>query len=305
MDNPTNSAPDTDLAKIQEMTGINEGSSENLEDVPETPEAKPEEKPEVKAEEVKPEEAPKEKEEGEDEKEQVRSERPNRSDRPLKAVFTQIKELRDAQKQILDRLNATPAEKKDASEVLDEVVRDIADRRNLDAEGLKEILEAAEKRVMKNLEDKGLLKKDLTPDILEKLKLLDTIEAKQKEEAEKLHDQQEWLAFLPELQKQFPNASAKEFVDAQKLMDELAHTKEFHDKELDYVLYKNRDKFAAILKVAKGTKAGETSTREIGEEDTGEKKELDLDPENITPEKMKRFQDEMVHSNDDGIIRIS
>lgn len=292
MEQPNDSGTGADLAKIQEMTGIMEGSEEKSEDTPveKTPETKPEEKAEPKPDEGKEKAEAKREVKGE-EKLAPKADTPDKNEsRPLRAVFSQIKDLRSDLNKLVEAMKTTPSEKKEVTQVLDDAVKDIAERRNLDAEGLAEILAEAEKRTMKKLEDQGLLKKDLAPELQEKLKLLDSIEAKQKEEAIALKDKEEWLAFVPDLQKQYPNATPALLADAQKLMDELAHSKDFHDKELDYVLYKNRSKFDTILKVAKGSKAGESVSKDMAADDVDDDIEIDMDPENMTPEKMARFQ---------------
>ena len=302
-----NQAQDAQYADILERTGIEDGSvdGQNIDlNAPESAEseAKEESKPEeTKAEEVKEtkaEDKSEEEDEAEDE-EPVSSPRPIKSERPLKAVFSQLKELRAELAEF--KKSATTSEKSVVS-TIDSAVQEIANKRNLDPEGLAEILDAAEQKVMKKLEADGLLKKDLAPDIIEKLKVLDKIQEEQKMKAEQIRDEQEWISILPDLQKQYPNAPANLLADAKKLMLEMAHTKAFHDKELDYVLYKNKEKFDSLLKVAKAKKSGETASKEFSKEDTGEEEDIDLDPENITPEKMKRYQNKKFGIKDDITI---
>ncbi len=275
------------------MTGIQEGSEDvqtiDLNEPKEEPKAEPESKPvEPKAEEAKEPEAKdkgEEDDDSQDDDEPVSSSRSVKESRPLKAVFSQLKELRAE----LAQLRTTPAEKA-VVKTINATVEEIAERRNLDAEGLTEIIELAKTQVMKDMEEKGLLKKDMDPTILEKLKVLDKIQEEQAEKAEQIHDEQEWMSVLPTLQKTYPNAPANLLADAKKTLLEIAHTKEFHDKDMDYVAFKAKDKLDAILKVAKAHKAGESASKEFTPEDSGEEEDIDLDPENITPEKMKRYQ---------------
>lgn len=293
MDNPNNQ---DSLADIQERTGIMEGSDESIqvEEITEKEsESKAEEKPKAETEEVKAKSEPKDEDKDEDEESTVRTIRPT-SDRPLKALFTQIKEVRADIAEI--KKNATPAQKAEIKEV-DDSLAALAEKRGLDAEGLAEIGEVLQSKILKHLEESGKLKNDLPKEIQDKLKLLDKLEAESKVKEEISHFNNEWTNLLPDIQKQFPNASQNELKEAKKIMDELAHSKDFHDKDLDYVLFKNQDKFSAILKVAKGKKAGETASKEI--ESSDDEEDIDLDPENMTPEKMKRYQNRKLSIKDD------
>ena len=265
--------------KAEDLTGMGIPVSE-FEDSIQPAETEAKTKAESKAaDEAKPKEETKV-----DVKEEVKAEdnRPARSERLSRALFTQIKELRDE----IKSLKSSPA-KEEAKQVIDKLT-DIASRRQLDAEGLKEIGEAIREQVFNELEKSGKFNKDLPTEITEKLKLLDTIQADRKVQEEVLHFEKEWQSLTPELQKQYPNAKATELSEAKKLLDELGHSKEFHDKDLDYVVYKNRSKFDALLKVAKNTKSGETTSKQI--EDYNDDEDIDLDPENMTPDKMKAYQ---------------
>ena len=275
---------------ILERTGIMEDSEIQIEDTPVTPEVKPTEEQKGTTEEVKPEVKPEEKPKGENEDEPVKPTRSTNSDRPLKALFTQIKEIRADIASI--KKGATPAEKAEIKAV-DDALGAVATKHNLDAEGLAEIAKVLESNIMKNLEDSGKLK--VSPEVQNKLDELDRILTERSAQAEQSHFDGEWTKLVPEIQKQFPNASANELAEAKKVMDELSHTKEFHDKDLDYVLFKNQSKFSTILKLAKGKKAGESPAREVEVQEENED-DIDLDPENIDPEKMGRYQKHKIKS---------
>jgi len=303
---------DTELADIQAKSGINEGLDTDI-DLNNPPEEKPAEtKTEDKPEEdkSKDKEKPAETTDKKVAKEEiVTPPKPAKSDRPLKAVFTQLGELRQSIASILEKISATPAEKKETTVIIDDAIKTIAEKQGLDPQGLSEIAAVLQKSILKQLESTGVLKKDLSDDLKEKLKALDTLQASQKAQAEVAQFNTEWGTLLPELSKQFPNAGANELKAARDLMDKLSHDpktggvitdeakKIMKGYPLDYILYQNRKAFEAILKLAKSTKAGETVSKKIvpDEEtkldaDGNPDDDIDLDPERMTPEKMKAYQ---------------
>lgn len=219
-----------------------------------------------------------------------REPRPAKNERPLKALFSQIKELRDE----IKSLKTTPA-KAEVKEAIDEI-ETYAEKHQLDASGLKELSQLIEKNLLGKLEKDGKLSKDLPEEITEKLKILDELQAEKKDKAEKEYFEKEYTKILPEIQKQYPNAKAGELSEAKAVLDELAHSKEWKDKDLDYIIFKNKSKFDTLLKVAKHNKSGETASKQMID-DTEEESEIDLDPENMTPEKAKAFERARLNRN--------
>lgn len=57
----------------------------------------------------------------------------------------------------------------------------------------------------------------------------------------------EFQSAIPQLQKLFPAASQEDINAMKKEIDILAHTSEFHDKEIDYIAFRNQDKLAALI----------------------------------------------------------
>ncbi len=298
---------DTELADIQAKSGINEGTEADIDLNVHPAEKKEEPKAEDKSEEdkSKEEEPPKDPKDldKKGEKAIVRTSKPApQSERPLKAAFKQIGELRESIKQILEKVNATPADKKEVKEVLDDSLKTIAEKYNLDPAVLEEMGSALKTQLLKQLEASGVLKKDMPAELTEKLKALDKLQQDQEEQAQTNQFNTEWNSLLPELGKQFPNASATELSAARDLMEQLAHDpktggviiddtkKIMKGFPLDYILFQNRKAFETILKVVKGKKGAEgagkkiTETESSNENNDGE--DIDLDPENITPEKM-------------------
>ena len=98
----------------------------------------------------------------------------------------------------------------------------------------------------------------------------------------------EWSSFKPVLEKDFPGANPEEIAAAQKLMLKLAHTpgvggRKFTDSDgkekldpypLEYVLFKNRNQFEAIMtkKRVKGMEQGRTQGTTVASNDDASKK---------------------------------
>lgn len=131
---------------------------------------------------------------------------------------------------------------------------------------------------------------NLPKELQDRLKLLDEIEKQQRSSQEAAYFDKEFTAVLPELKRQYPNAGEAEIAEARKLLDRLAHTKEFHKYDLDYILFKRSKDFETILKVAAKAKSGEVGKR-IGAEESFEDKGGDDETieniEDLTPEIIK------------------
>ncbi|MDI6820937.1 MAG: hypothetical protein QMD65_02035 [Patescibacteria group bacterium] len=304
--------PNSTLAKARANMGIEEEDVKDLEE-PQEGKVEKEKQPEPKEEE--PESEPtrtlkEEPEEGESEEESEEEEGKEEGDkstskskiaRPLKALFTQIGELR---KEIAELKKTTP-ETEEIVKEFDDSLKVLADEIGADPESLKKLYGMFQKQFLGELESKGILKKDL-PEVSEKLKLLDNLvkeqESKKSQERqveEVNHFNKEWDELLSALKKQFPFAGAGEYAEARKLMDKLAHSKEggvvvdeknkiLKPYSLDYILFRNKDKFTAILKVASNKKSGEIGGREMG--DVEDEEDIDLDPEKMTPDKWKKHE---------------
>ncbi len=99
-------------------------------------------------------------------------------------------------------------------------------------------------------------------------------------------------------------------------MNEISHSKEggvvvdeknaiLNPYPLDYLLHKNRDKFSAILKIAKTNKSGETGSREVTDfESSTSSDDIDLNPETMNPAKFKEFQKRRVNEYEQEKVEI-
>lgn len=262
-------------------------------------------------EENKDEEDDKEEEKKDDKDSKSKSNHSTKPDRPLRAVFTQMKELRQAISvlpeimETLKTLKANPA--RENSEKVDEVSPEVkAIAEELSKEGFD--TNGVEKLITKVL---SLTKKEtasLPKDLQDKLKLLDEIKAK--DDNSKLADvdaqafNSEWNSILPNLMKQYPNADKKLLDEAKALADTIAHSEKggvkVNDKTikgypLDFIIFQNKKDFDTLLKVSKRGKNIESSNKEFI--DVEDDSDIDLDPSNMTPEKYKRAMNKKVKEN--------
>lgn len=113
---------------------------------------------------------------------------------------------------------------------LEEEVAKLAKDLDFDPDKIKKIIEVARKGMELSAEDK--------------LTLQNIKEQKEVQEQEKIFNE-EWQT-LP-LKEQFPNASKEQLDKAKETMDELAHSEKYHDMDMDYILFKEKDKFSEIL----------------------------------------------------------
>ena len=67
------------------------------------------------------------------------------------------------------------------------------------------------------------------------------------EEASLKQIETEWKAFVPDIEKEFPNANRAQLEQAQQLMTELAESEAYTDKEMGYILWKESEKFTEIF----------------------------------------------------------
>ena len=285
------------MADINEEDGMISDPAEFAKREAERGKEAPEEKPEEPKEEPKPKVEPKVEEKPVEPKKDA--EPPVRGERPAKiepnsaekALFAQIKELREEIKNL--KVPVTAKEEKAVDVALDKALAEIAEKRNLDPEGLSEIANALREDILKNVGKPS----ELPADIQEKLKDLEDLKADkekrdsdQKVKEDTMRFESEWGTLLTDIRRQYPNAGPAELAEAKKQMDEIAHTADFRKYDLDYVLFKNKSVFDTLLKLAKGSKSGEGESKQIVDDDVDEL-EVDLDPDNMNPQTMKVYEE--------------
>jgi hypothetical protein len=148
---------------------------------------------------------------------------------------------RDDLKAKLDALsNAdTPVERQDAKDELEA----FAEKNNLDPQTLKEMRAIFTKDVSPKSDEE---REKALSDLLATKQSLDKI-------VEKQHFEDEFKTIVPTLKTYFPTIGDAELQGVKDELDKLAHSKEWHDKDLDYVLFKNRDKLEKLVSPRKRT----------------------------------------------------
>lgn len=209
----------------------------------------------------------------------------------LKAERKKRKEMQGQIKDIFDAIAELRADRSGTDEdeergELEKEAERLGKELGQDSKALAKVLKATVDLARKEFSGKKLPK-----DLEDKLKLLDKVQAREKEERESSHFNKEWEGLTPALKKRFPNASASMIAEAKKAMDELSHSKKYHRYDLDYILYKEGKRFTTMLKAAPGSRSGEGGKQigagEEGYEETGDSDENLVDIEDMTPEIMR------------------
>lgn len=166
----------------------------------------------------------------------------------------------------------------DATLNLEDDVKALADKLELDPVKTKAIIEMARKGLEPlTAEDKALLedyKKDKET----------RVEEAAKREQEEIF-RTEWDALTPSLKKQFPNATDEQLKAAKDKMDELSHTEKYNLTDLDYVLFKEQKEFGKILFSPK--QATFESARPVNFDESDEFPEFNP---NMTPAQFAAFE---------------
>jgi hypothetical protein len=195
--------------------------------------------------------------------------------RDLDAVTNRLTNLESAGKMTADQ--------KVVAEKVGEVAKAIAAKRGLDPDGLAEIMTEA---IRLAIELTPKQRAELPEDVKNALGAIEKVQADAREKAETIHFEKEWNVTLSKLKKSYPNVDDARLKQAKELMDELSHSKKYHTFELDYILFKNRKKFDAILKGATKPKGGESSARGVVEDE--EAGEVDFTDPDMTPDKLAK-----------------
>jgi len=285
-------------ASVEEETTETEEETETTEETPEEEEKSDEseeeeadEKPAArqKREVAKDEdEEAEESEESDDESEEEESDEEDKPDESTKSKakrtvpYSLLKSSKAKIRDLESQLQEARAAKEDddgSDEEIEEAATKLGEELGLDKAGIKKILETSLKLSSK--------KSALPKDVQEKLKTIDELQAESKQSKEVAHFNKEWESL--DIKKQYPNAPKAALKEAQELMDKLAHSKDHHKHELEYILFKNKAKFETILKTAAKQKSGEGAKR-VGTEKSYESQESDedlVDIEEMNPSIMK------------------
>jgi hypothetical protein len=210
---------------------------------------------------------------------------------PLKRLLDEKK----ANKELKARIEKLEAKFGEGAE--DELVSQMAKELNIQPEHAKKLLDFSSKSILSKLERDGRI---ITPELKEKLEKLESgkeelDEAKIKQDAERKeieYYREEWSDFLPNLKKQYKNATPSMLKEAAQEMYKLARSRTYGNVQgehpaypLDFVFFKEKKVFDTLLRVSPKAKSGET-----GHDIEGEDNEtIDFTDPNLSPAKYQRF----------------
>ena len=245
--------------------------AEGVEVEEEKTEEKVEEAPKV---EEKPKEEPKETEEKP--KEEPKEVLPDQIETKKRSIYDNYKEKKSELKserelrenfekentELKGKLEAlsnadTKEEKKEALDDIDELAKEI----NADPAYLRKLKTIFLKDV-KPANDESL-KKDLAD--------FKDWKTKNQEVIEKQLFEDEFSTVLPQIKSDFPKISDEDLKSVKQSLDKLSHSKEYHDKSLDYVVFKEKENLTALISPKK--KGMETKERKDVASD-----DFDFDP---------------------------
>lgn len=126
----------------------------------------------------------------------------------------------------------TPVEKQTA----DEEIAAFAESIGAEPEAIAGLIPILEKRLNKG---ETLSKEDL--DFIKQVK------AEQQKSAGQIAFNNEWDGFAPSLKAEFPHVSDADLASVRKEVERLAHTPEFHDKEIDYIYFKTKNSLSKLI----------------------------------------------------------
>lgn len=128
----------------------------------------------------------------------------------------------------------TPAEKQ---EVEDEIAL-IAEKIGADPEGIKVLTDFLTKKLVKP-EGIQISKEDL--------EAIQSIKQSKAQEEDKAQFTKEWNVFEPSLKTEFPHVSNDELEVIRAVVDKLAHSPKYADKEVDYIYFREKDKLQKLI----------------------------------------------------------
>jgi hypothetical protein len=128
----------------------------------------------------------------------------------------------------------TPKEHAEAQDELEE----FAQRANSDPALLRE---------MRELFLKDIKKQEVDPDLAKDLQEFKAWKAQNSQVLEKQLFEDEFKKVTPTLKEMFPKISDDELSTVKTKLDEISHSKDYYDKEIDYVVFKNKDTLNALV----------------------------------------------------------
>lgn len=123
------------------------------------------------------------------------------------------------------------------TEARDEVEEFLARHNEWNKDAVRELMEMTRKGITPQLPE----------DLAKELAEFRTWKSGHQEQIERDLFEKDFKASLPALKEIFPKASSEEFDAIKAELDKLAHTPEFHDKDLDYIAFKHKETLGALV----------------------------------------------------------
>lgn len=203
---------------------------------------KPEEKPEVD----EPKEIPKE-----EDKEPTLEESPEDIEvQPKKRSI--YDEYKDKKREVKTEREL----REQAERERDEALRKLQERdTNIPPKQEDELSEFAKKigadpetlREMQQLLLKGVEQHSVSPEIMESMNEFKNWQKQNSAALEEQHFNREFEQSIPTIEREFQEVDNDEMKLLRKEINRLAHTKEYHDKEIDYIIFKERDTLSKLV----------------------------------------------------------
>ena len=126
----------------------------------------------------------------------------------------------------------------DEKEEVEDDIKEVAESIGGDPKAIKTLTDFLTKKLVKN-DSKGISKDDI-----EEIKNFKKAQADIQAEVE---FSKEWKSFVPSLKKDYPHISDAELENVQQEISKLAHSQSFHDKEIDYIYFKQKNSLSKLI----------------------------------------------------------
>lgn len=171
----------------------------------------------------------------------------------------------------------TPEEKQEVEDEIKAIAEDIG----ADPEGIAKLTEFLSKKLVKPAGEQ------ISKEDLEAIKNFRQSQA-QTEATQAFV--KEWNEFAPSLKKEFPHVTDQDLEVVRQVVDKLAHTEKYHDKEIDYIYFKEKEKLSKLISPKRPSYEGGESrpANESGDADVElSEKSSPLDVQNATSKTSK------------------
>lgn len=260
------------------------------------PGAEPEQKPadeqpkeeaheaeEAKPDQPKQEETPKPEEDKAEDKESPADQIKKRS------IYEDYKEKKQEAKDAIARAEAAEAKAAELQALLDKKSEAITPKENADADAdiedfLKEeglTIEQVDK--LAKVIEKRIGSQKLPEDVQKKLDEIDAWKKSQEATRQQAEEDRQIMASVSQVKSQLDIYDEAELGNVMKEIVKLAHTPQFHDKEVEYIVWKNKDALSKLISPKKKSfEQGDSRTMQGSEAD------VDFSKGSVTPEQAQK-----------------